>query len=91
MNDEVEITLEEFLKLPKGSYILIDMRSEVFFRQGHIEGAVLTNDDVSSEKDKRLIFYCQYGIESLQTAAYFRKCGFKAHSLQGGYVGWLRT
>ena len=91
MNDEVEITLEEFLKLPKGSYILIDMRSEVSFRQGHIEGAVLTNDDVSSGKDKTLIFYCQYGIESLQTAAYFRKCGFKAHSLQGGYVGWLRT
>ena len=53
MNDEVEITLEEFLKLPKESYILIDMRSEVSFRQGHIEGAVLTNDDVSSGKDKR--------------------------------------
>ena len=58
MNDEVEITLDEFLKLPKGSYILIDMRNEASYRQGHIEGAVLTNDDISSAKDRRLIFYC---------------------------------
>ena len=72
MNDEVEITLEEFLKLPKGSYILIDMRSEVSYQLGHIEGAVLTNDDISSAKDKRLIFYCQYGIQSVETAEQFR-------------------
>lgn len=37
MNDEVEITPEEYLKLPKGSYILIDMRSEVSYQLGHIE------------------------------------------------------
>ena len=91
MNDEIEITLDEFLKLPKDSYLLIDMRSESAYQQGHIEGAVLTNDHISPETELKLIFYCQYGIESLQTAAYFRKCGFQAHSLQGGYAQWLRT
>ena len=91
MNGEIEITIEEFLKLPKESYILIDMRSEAYYRQGHIEGAVLTHENIGSAGNTDLIFYCQYGIESIQTAAYFRKCGFKAHSLQGGYAGWLRT
>ena len=90
MNDEVEITLEEFLKLPKDSYILIDMRSEASYRQGHIEGAVLTHKDIRSAGSIKLIFYCQYGVESIETAAYFRKCGFRAYSLKGGYAEWLK-
>ncbi|WP_294490019.1 ThiF family adenylyltransferase [uncultured Ruminococcus sp.] len=90
MNDGIEITPDEFLKLPKGSYILIDMRSEESFMQGHIEGAVYTHENIRSAGDIKLIFYCQYGIESLETAVYFRKCGFKAYSLKGGYVQWLK-
>ena len=90
MNDEVEITPEEFLKLPKGSYILIDMRSEVSYQLGHIEGAILTHEDIRSKGDRKLIFYCQYGIQSVETAEQFRKCGFRAYSLKGGYTAWLK-
>ncbi len=90
MNDEVEITLEEFLKLPKGSYILIDMRSEVSYQLGHIEGAILTHEDIRLDGDCKLIFYCQYGIQSVETAEQFRKCGFRAYSLKGGYTAWLK-
>lgn len=90
MNDEVEITLEEFLKLPKGSYILIDIRSEVSYQLGHIEGAILTHEDIRLEGDRKLIFYCQYGIQSVETAEQFRKCGFRAYSLKGGYTAWLK-
>ena len=79
MNDEIEITLDELLKLPESSYLLIDTRNEVSYQLGHIEGAVLTHDDIRSEGDRKLIFYCQYGIQSVETAEQFRKCGFQAY------------
>ena len=90
MNDEIEISIESFLKLAKDSFLLIDTRSEASYQQGHIEGAVLTYKDVGALRDTKLIFYCQYGIESIETAAYFRKCGYDAYSLQGGYAAWLK-
>lgn len=88
--NETEISIDELQKLPKGSYILIDTRSEASYRLGHIEGAVLTHDNIRSESGVKLIFYCQYGIQSVETAAYFRKCGIEAYSLRGGYVQWLK-
>lgn len=91
MNDDIGISTEELLKLPKDSHILIDLRSEASYRQGHIDGAVLTHKDIRSAGSKKLIFYCQYGVESIETAAYFRKCGFNAYSLKGGYAQWLKT
>ena len=91
MNDDMEISIDDFLKLPKGSYILIDMRSEASYEHGHIEGAVLTHEDIRSAGNIKLIFYCQYGIESQKTAAYFRKCGFNAHSLRRLKRTWDRN
>ena len=90
MNDEIEITLDEFLKLPKDSYVLIDIRSEVSYQLGHIEGAVLAHKDFRSEDDRKLIIYCQYGMQSIETAEHFRNQGFQAYSLKGGYLQWLK-
>ncbi|MCR4759728.1 MAG: ThiF family adenylyltransferase [Oscillospiraceae bacterium] len=89
--NETEISIDELQKLPKGSFILIDTRSEESYRLGHIEGAVLTHDNIRSESGVKLVFYCQYGIQSVETAAYFRAYGIEAYSLRGGYVQWMKT
>ncbi len=90
MNDATEISLDEFLKLPKGSYLLIDTRNEVSYQLGHIEGAVLPHENIRSADNRKLIFYCQYGVQSVETAEQFRKRGFQAYSLKGGYAAWLK-
>ncbi len=89
--NEIEISIDELQKLPKGSYILIDTRSEASYRLGHIEGAVLTHENIRSESGVKLVFYCQYGIQSVETAAHFRTCGIEAYSLRGGYLQWLKN
>ena len=91
MNDEIEITFEELLELPKGSFLLIDTRNEISYQHGHIEGAVLTDEDIRSAGNRKPIFYCQYGIQSIETAEQFRKRGFQAYSLKGGYAAWLKN
>ena len=90
MNDAIEISLDEFLKLPKDSYLLIDTRNEVSYQLGHIECAVLPHENIISADNRKLIFYCQYGVQSVETAEQFRKRGFQAYSLKGGYAAWLK-
>ena len=87
----IEIGLDAFLKLPKTCYLLVDMRSEISYQLGHIDGAVPNREDLRPAGGRKLIFYCQYGIQSIETAAQFRANGFEAYSLQGGYAQWLKS
>lgn len=89
LDNEIEITLGELTKLPQNSYILADMRGETAFGHGHIEGAVLHQVDSEYTKERTLIFYCQYGKQSIETAEGYRSRGYDAYSLSGGYKEWL--
>ena len=95
-----EISLDEVRALPKDSYTLIDMRSEVQTMYGTIPGAVhIDLDDpdgydriAALPPDRKMIFYCEIGRRSREiddTSGILdeRDC----YSLAGGYVGYVRA
>ena len=95
-----EITYDEFIKLNKKSYTLIDIRDEGLTAYGMIPGAlnIYIEDLEKSEelssipKEKKLIFYCEIGRRSAEiddTEGYLE--GRDCYSLEGGYVGYVRS
>lgn len=89
MDNEIEITLGTLAQLPESSYLLADMRGETAYGHGHIEGAVLHRENRDYPSGKKLIFYCQYGRQSIETAEVYRSRGCDAYSLKDGYRAWL--
>lgn len=73
------------------NYILIDVREDYEFNEGHIPGAVniplgnITTVDYS--KDKILIVYCRSGNRSNQAAIKLKNMGYNVKDM-GGIVSW---
>ncbi len=94
-----EITLEDFMKLPKDTYISIDIRDEAARSYGMIPGAVAISfdeeyEDVEKEieklpKDKTLIFYCDFGRKTREFGDIAFLEGRECFSLKGGYTGYV--
>ena len=86
---------ENYLKQP-GS-VLIDVREDHEWQQGHIPGAVhlsrgiIERDIVQRfpDKDTLLILYCGGGYRSALAAESLQKMGYThVISMDGGYKGW---
>jgi rhodanese-related sulfurtransferase len=78
-------------------FALIDVREAEEVAQGTIPGAVaiprgvleLQVDQVTTDKNKKIVCYCGGGSRSALAAWMLKKMGFKnAISLAGGYRGW---
>ena len=101
MGEMKEITLEDLHKMPKGSYVLIDIRDEGLVSYGMIPGAVNVPLDASEEefskkirgisKEKKLVFYCQIGRRSRELKEFDCLEGRETYSLQDGYIGYIRS
>ena len=89
-----EITLDEFNKLNSSDCLIVDIRNELSFEYGKIDGAVNIplenfNEDLL-DKSKKIILYCKSGIISVDLAEKLSEKGYDALSLKDGYIGWLR-
>lgn len=77
-----------------GNTLIIDIRDELSFEYGHIDGAVnipaekLDKSDLP--KSKKLLICCKSGLISDTEAEKLRELGYDAENLEGGYYGWLR-
>jgi rhodanese-related sulfurtransferase len=78
-------------------FVLIDVREKEDAAKGMIPGAVhisrgtleLNIDQVTTDKDKKIVLYCGGGSRSALSAWMLKKMGFKnAISLAGGYRSW---
>ena len=78
-------------------FVLIDVRDKEEASKGMIPGAVHISrgmlehniDQVTSDKDKKIVRYCGGGSRSALSAWMLKKMGFKdVISLAGGYRGW---
>ena len=86
----MELTLQQISAMPDDSYLFVDMRSKIAYRNGHIPKAVLLNENADKlPKDKKIILYCTIGRESIELAENLREKGYNAYSLSGGYMAWL--
>lgn len=77
---------------------IVDIRDEVAYRNGHIEGALrLDNSNLEAflnetDKSRPVVVCCYHGISSQSAAQYLVEQGFASvYSLDGGYAGWSHS
>jgi rhodanese-related sulfurtransferase len=89
------------LKIPEGNSVIIDLRDNKKYSDGHINGAInmeynnltflrnITNSNI--DKKNMIIIYCGEGIKSDQAAEILAENGFKEiRILKGGYSEWIK-
>ena len=85
------ITPEEYLNYNKENTVLLDVRSEIEFNNGHIEGALnIPVDNLRDrlnelDKDKEIIEYCQVGLRGYVASSILKQKGYKVKNMTGGY------
>jgi rhodanese-related sulfurtransferase len=81
-------------------FALIDVREKEEADKGMIPNAVhvsrgtleLNIDQVTTDKDKKIVLYCGGGSRSALAASMLKKMGFNnVISLVGGYRGWTQN
>ena len=92
-----QIDVNEYKKMAPDGHILIDVREDREWQDGHAAGAVhlsmgVIERDIESEipdKTSTLVLYCGGGYRSALTADAIQKMGYtNAISLDGGWRAW---
>jgi len=94
-----EISIEEVVDLQKQKkdFLLIDVREDHEWQEGHAPGAVhlgrgiIERDIISFEpkKDREIVLYCGGGYRSAMSADNLQKMGYtNILSMAGGMRGW---
>jgi rhodanese-related sulfurtransferase len=92
-----EVDITEYQKMPRDSHVLIDVREDREWSEGHAAGAIhlskgVLERDIESEipdKSTPMVLYCGGGFRSALTAAQLQKMGYNnVISLDGGWRAW---
>ncbi len=84
-------TWEEVEQMDPKGYTLVDVRSEIEYRNGHIQGAInIPLDDLRQrhgelDKEKNIVVYCQVGLRGYIADRILSQYGFRALNVTGGY------
>jgi len=94
-----DIDLAQFkTKISSEKYVLVDVRKESEFAEGHIEGAInidyysaTFSDDISAlGLDIPVLVYCRSGNRSGKSMKIMNDLGFEeVYNLKGGFKGWV--
>ena len=83
--------VKEILDNKNENYVLIDVREDYEFNEGHIPGAVnipLGNiDSITYSTSRTIIVYCKSGNRSNQAAIKLKNMGYNVKDM-GGIVDW---
>jgi len=85
------VAWKDIEKIKSEDYILLDVRSDLEFENGHLEGAVnIPVDDLrirmgELDKSKTIVEYCQVGIRGYIADRILTQNGFKVLNITGGY------
>jgi NADPH-dependent 2,4-dienoyl-CoA reductase/sulfur reductase-like enzyme/rhodanese-related sulfurtransferase len=89
------ISMEQFMAYDYENTVLVDVRTELEFKNGHFEGALNIPVDSLRErigeldKDKEILEYCQIGLRGYVASRILTQKGFKVKNLNGGYKSAL--
>ena len=94
----VNITAEEAKQImdTEEDYIILDVRTQEEYDQGHIPNAILIPDteiknkaeEVMTDKDQLILVYCRSGRRSANAAGKLADIGYKCVNLKGGILAW---
>lgn len=94
--DRVDIlSTEQFVAYNPKNSILLDVRTETEFNNGHIEGALnIPVDDLRRrlgelDRNKEILEYCQIGLRGYIASRILTQNGYKVKNLNGGYKSCL--
>lgn len=85
------ITPEQLADWEPASYLTIDVRDQSAYELGNIPGSLriarqdLLDGNFDLPKDKKLVFYCMFGVLSKDVADKLDDEGYQAYHLEGGY------
>lgn len=85
------ITLKDLESYDRDKVMLVDVRSDIEFANGYIDGAVnipvdsLRNRLNELDKSREIWVYCQVGLRGYIAARILTQHGFKVKNLTGGY------
>ena len=85
------LTTDEFMAYDKENTTVLDVRTEIEFENGHIEGAINIPVDSLRERigeldtNKEILDYCQVGLRGYVASSILVQKGFKVKNLTGGY------
>ena len=89
------ITMEQFMVYDRKNTVLVDVRTELEYKNGHFEGALnIPVDGLRArigelDKDKEILEYCQIGLRGYVASRILTQKGFKVKNLNGGYKSSL--
>jgi len=92
-----QVTIAEYKQMPREGQILIDVREDREWQDGHAAGAIhlskgVIERDIETEipdKSATLVLYCGGGYRSALAADAIQKMGYRnAISLDGGWRAW---
>ena len=94
----VNITAEEAKQImdSEEGYIIIDVRTQEEYNQGHIPGAIVISheeiaekaEDVLTDKDQLILVYCRSGRRSKIAAEALVELGYTNIKEFGGIIDW---
>ena len=94
----VNITAEEAKKImdTEEGYIILDVRTQEEYDQGHIPGAIVLSheeitekaEDVLTDKDQLILVYCRSGRRSKIAAEALVELGYTNIKEFGGIIDW---
>ncbi len=94
----VNITAQEAKKImdDQEGYILLDVRTQEEYDQGHIPGAIVVPDteiearaeEVLPDKDQLILVYCRSGRRSKNAAQILVELGYTNIKEFGGIIDW---
>lgn len=85
-------TWDEVEQMEPESYTLLDVRCEIEYMNGHIQGAInIPLDDLRErlgelDKNKIIVVYCQVGLRGYLADRILSQYGFQALNVTGGYM-----
>lgn len=90
----IEINIDELAKYISDGYELIDIRDELSYAYGNINGSINISGEAMLENvddyiGRKLLLYCKRGETSLEIAQTLYEHGIDVVSLKGGYIAWL--
>jgi ArsR family transcriptional regulator len=97
LDDMEPVSLDEIrARMRDGNVVLLDVRDEAEYRQGHLPGAIhIASDELEASlsrlpRDREVIAYCRgrYCILSSDAVALLRRNGFRSRRLEDGYAEW---
>ena len=92
-----QVNIDEYKQMPREGHVLIDVREDREWTDGHAAGAIhlgkgVIERDIENEipdKSTTLVLYCGGGYRSALAADALQKMGYtNAVSLDGGWRAW---